>query len=193
MPLSSPLSKEERRQLLALARRAILEAVARHRILDLPTPLGQLSGRLAERRGVFVSLHRRGRLRGCVGRSEASRPLAEAVAQCAISAALNDPRFAPVAEDELGELSIEISVLTEPRPLPWQAIEAGKHGLLVVRGTQRGLLLPQVAGERHWSAQRFLEETCRKAGLDPGAWRDGETQFFGFTVEAFSEAELQQA
>jgi uncharacterized protein len=208
LPPSSPesapqLSISERRELLLLARHAIVEAVVRNRIPDLPEPSGSAP---AERRGVFVSLYRRKRLRGCVGQTRPSHPLAETVAQCAISAAVSDPRFAPVKPDEVDELAIEISVLSEPRPLPCQAIEegsapgtgkrqfeVGKHGLLVVRGVERGLLLPQVASERHWPAKRFVEEVCRKAGLEPGAWRDHETQIFAFTVEAFSEAELQQA
>jgi AmmeMemoRadiSam system protein A len=197
LPRSNPepaaqLSISEERQLLALARHAIVEAVLHDRVPDLP----QLSGgALSEHRGVFVSLHRRGRLRGCVGRTRVSLPLVETVAQCAISAALGDPRFVPVKPEEVDELGIEVSVLSEPRRVTWQAIEGfeiGKYGFLVVRGVQQGLLLPQVARERDWLAKRFVEEVCRKAGLEPGAWRDRETQIFAFTVEAFSEAGLRQ-
>jgi uncharacterized protein (TIGR00296 family) len=218
---ASQLAISERRELLARARQAIIEAVVHHRIPDIPP---SSNGALSDHRGVFVSLYRRGRLRGCVGQTKSGLPLAETVAQCSISAALSDPRFAPLKSEEVDELTIEISVLSEPQPIPWQAIEdgsapeirerrfeisneletgrrlkmgkrfeVGKQGLLVVRGVQRGLLLPQVARERHWPAKRFVEEVCRKAGLEPGAWRGHETQIFAFTVEAFSEAELQQA
>jgi AmmeMemoRadiSam system protein A len=186
---SSRLSDSDRRELLARARQAIVESVVHHRIAELPP----LTGQLAKTGAAFVSLHRRGKLRGCVGRTESNHPLGETVAQCAISAANSDPRFPPVREDELKELAIEISVLTESQPMAWSAIEAGKHGLLVVWGARRGLLLPQVARGRHWSTERFIEETCAKAGLDPAAWRDPETQCFGFTVESFSETELGES
>jgi uncharacterized protein (TIGR00296 family) len=218
---ASQLSISERRELLARARHAIIEAVVHDRVPDVSVPS---SGALSDHRGVFVSLYRRGRLRGCVGQTRSSLPLAETVAQCSISAALSDPRFTPLKAEEVDALTIEISVLSEPEPISAQTIEdgsapetqerqfevrkhlevgqrfemgkrfdVGKQGLLVVRGFQRGLLLPQVASERHWPAKRFVEEVCRKAGLEPGAWRDHETQIFAFTVEAFSEAELQQA
>jgi AmmeMemoRadiSam system protein A len=195
LPQSSPLSDPERRELLALARQSLVETIVHSRMPDVPV----ITGRLTERQGAFVSLHLGTRLRGCVGQTRADHSLAETVAQCAIGAAVGDPRFAPVMPEEVAELTIEISVLSEPQPLRWQDIElwndgeVGKHGLLAVRGRLRGFLLPQVARGRHWSAKRFMEETCRKAGFDPGLWQDGETQFFGFTVEAFSEAGSRQA
>ena len=127
-------------------------------------------------------------MRGCVGRVDTSDSLAETVAHCAVSAALYDSRFAPVSEDEVAGLQIEISVLSELRPIAPDAVEPGKHGLVVNSGEKQALLLPQVASERQWSAHRFLAETCCKAGLDPEAWRDPQTQLFGFTVEVFSES-----
>jgi uncharacterized protein len=93
----------------------------------------------------------------------------------------------------LPEIEIEISVLSEPQPIVPEAIEVGRHGLLVIRGRQRGLLLPQVAVERCWNAMRLLEETCRKAGIETGGWRDQETELFGFMAEVFSEREWQLA
>ena len=186
-PLFSPLSSEERRAILALARGAILEA-----IVDDPVPDYRLpSGRLAETRGAFVTLYLRRRLRGCMGRAETSDPLAETVAQTAVNAALHDPRFAPVSREEVSELEIEVSVLSELRPISADAIEAGTHGVVVSRGERRALLLPQVAAERRWSSSRFLAEACRKAGLDPEAWRDPQTLLFGFTVEVVSESRLR--
>lgn len=114
-------------------------------------------------------------------------PLADVVARSAINAALNDTRFLPVRADEISELEIEISVLSALERILPEAITAGEHGLLVVRGPLRGLLLPQVASERNWTAVRFLEETCVKAGLPRDAWRDPATEVYGFTAEIFTE------
>jgi AmmeMemoRadiSam system protein A len=180
-------SSDDRRALLTRARQAIVEAVVHQDIACLPQP----AGRLAEPGGAFVTLHLRGRLRGCIGRSESSGPLAETVAQCAIGAALHDPRFSPVNKEELPELEIEISVLSALSPISVDAIEVGMHGLLVSRAEKRGLLLPQVAAERQWTAEQFAAETCRKAGLDRDAWRDPQTRLLGFTVEVFSEADFR--
>lgn len=182
----SSLGQQERRELLARARQAIVEAVVHERIPDFAKP----TGRLAEVRNVFVTVRHRGRLRGCVGRLEAGNSLAEGVVHCAICAALQDPRFAPVAQHEVAGLEIEISVLSALFEISPQEIEPGRHGILVRRGSQRGLLLPQVAAELNWSVQRFLEETCRKAGLEPEAWQDPETKLSGFTAEIFSEADF---
>ncbi len=181
------LSESDRRSLLALARRAIVEAVS------LQKPAGSLleSGMLAEKRGVFVTIHARGRLRGCIGVVEVFEPLGESVARCAASAALQDPRFSPVSAEELQDLQIEISLLSAPEPMPPESIEIGKHGLLISQGTKRGLLLPQVAVEHKLDREQFLEETCRKAGLDVKAWQEPETQILGFVCEVFSESGIQ--
>lgn len=176
-------SEADRRVLLELARRAIAEAVS------LKKAVGTIprTGVFAERRGVFVSLHARGRLRGCIGIVEATEPLGEAVVRCAASAAQQDPRFSPVGGDELQALRIEISLLSIPEPILPDNIEIGKHGLLISRGPKRGLLLPQVAVEHKLSREKFLEETCRKAGLEANAWRDPATRVEGFSCEVFSE------
>jgi AmmeMemoRadiSam system protein A len=187
-PSSPPLSGDDRRALLRLARQAITEAVCNQRIVDLPAP----TGRLAEPGAAFVTVHYAGRLRGCVGRTERSLALAEVVAQCAIGAVSRDTRFRPLEPPELGRMSIEISVLSELQPLAPQALDAATHGIMVARGERRGLLLPQVALQHGWSTEHFLEETCRKAGLEPNAWRDPETQILGFTAEVFSEEEFLQ-
>jgi AmmeMemoRadiSam system protein A len=179
----SRLSSDDWLALVEIARRAISSALLEKRLPDLPLYPAALS----ERRGAFVSLYRDGMLRGCVGQVEDPGPLADVVARAAINAALYDSRFAPIAAEEVAALEIEISVLTAPEPIQPEAIVAGRHGLLVVRGSFRGVLLPQVATEREWSGRRLLEETCIKAGLARDAWRDPSTQVFGFTAEVFSE------
>lgn len=182
----SPLPEADRRALLELARRALTEAVLHGSIPDLPPPAGSL----AEPAGVFVSIHHEGRLRGCLGKVEAIASVAEAVVFCAVSVARDDPRFEPVRAEELPGLEIEISVLSRLEPITPDRIEVGRHGLLVRRGAFRGLLLPQVPAHYHWSRERFLEETCVKAGLPREAWKDPETRIEAFTAEVFSEAEF---
>jgi AmmeMemoRadiSam system protein A len=183
----SPLSSHERRALLDLARRAIVEAVGHERLPEIPT----LTGALAQPAGAFVTLHRRGQLCGCIGQVGPTESLAETVVSCAIGAATKDPRFEPPSAEEIGELEIEISVLSAVEPIDPQTISVGRHGLLVVRGNSRGVLLPQVATEHGWTRERFLEETCGKAGLESDAWKDSATRVLAFTAEVFSETDFQ--
>ncbi len=186
MPLrsNSQLSDEDRRALLALARRAISQTLILGTVPGTPVQ----AGTLAEPGGAFVTLRMNRNVRGCVGRLEPAEALAEVVAQSAITAAFADPRFDPVTMEELRRLEIEISVLSAPQPIRPEEIEIGIHGILVSCGANRGLLLPQVPFERNWSANQFLEAACRKAGLRADGWRDRETILFGFTAEVFSEA-----
>ncbi|MGB8662919.1 MAG: AmmeMemoRadiSam system protein A [Candidatus Acidiferrum sp.] len=177
------LSDTDRRSLLDLARRSIAEAVS---FQKRPTVTSR-TGWFAEKRGVFVTLHVRGRLRGCIGVVEAFEPLGEAIARCASGAALHDPRFSPVRADEFPDLQIEISLLSPPEPVLPENIEIGKHGLLISQGAKRGLLLPQVAVEHKLGREQFLEETCRKASLAANAWREPGTEIRGFLCEVFSE------
>jgi AmmeMemoRadiSam system protein A len=182
------LSETDQRTLLELARKAIREAVLRRKLPD-----GLLrEGFFSEQRGVFVTLHVRGKLQGCIGVTEPSGSLGEAVVRCAVSAALEDPRFSPLKESQLDEMSIEISLLSPLESILPEAIEIGRHGLLVVNHAHRGLLLPQVAVEHGLTREQFLEETCRKAGLAREAWRDPQTRIFGFTSEVFSETSPSQ-
>jgi AmmeMemoRadiSam system protein A len=179
----SRLSSDDWLALVEIARRAISSAIVEKCLPDFPPYPAALS----ERRGAFVSLYRGGNLRGCVGQVENPGPLADVVARSAINAALYDPRFPQISAGEIASLEIEISVLTAPERILPEAVVAGRHGLLVVRGSFRGLLLPQVAAERNWSSQRLLEETCMKAGMERDAWRDPATEVFGFNAEIFSE------
>jgi AmmeMemoRadiSam system protein A len=178
------LSEADQRAALQLARTAVVDAVSHRKLPDV----FPREGAFAERRGVFVTLHVRNRLQGCIGIIEAQEPLGEAIIRCAASAALEDPRFAPMKPDQLGEVSIEISLLSQLEQISPESIEIGRHGLLVRLHAQRGLLLPQVAIEHRLTREQFLEETCRKAGLPREAWRDPEAHLFGFTCEVFSES-----
>jgi AmmeMemoRadiSam system protein A len=177
------LSEADRKSLLELARRAVVEAVSTQK------PAGGIphSEVFREKRGVFVTLHVRGRLRGCIGVIEAFEPLGDSIARCAASAAFDDSRFSPVSPEELRELQIELSLLSPPEPILPGDIEIGKHGLLISQAGKRGLLLPQVAVQHKFSPEQFLEETCRKAGLAADAWQEPATQILGFTCEVFSE------
>lgn len=178
------LSEPEQTALLRLARRSIEEAVCRDR---LPEDILR-TGVFAEPVGAFVSVHVRGKLRGCIGVVEAVEPLGECVVHCAVGAARQDPRFSAVESFELAEMTLEISLLSRPEAIHPDEIRVGYHGLLIAQGSRRGLLLPQVALEHKLTRERFLEETCCKAGLPLDAWRDPETNIFAFTCEVMSES-----
>jgi AmmeMemoRadiSam system protein A len=135
---------------------------------------------------VFTSLYLQGNLRGCVGYVLPTSSLYRAVAETARAAAFADHRFPPVTEREAPLLEIELSVLSRPLPIRPEKIQVGVHGLLIGQQGRRGLLLPQVAVERGWDASTFLEQTCRKAGLPPDAWRRGAS-VEGFSAEIFGE------
>ena len=169
--------------MLALARSAIVAGLE-----NIPLPRQQPEPPcFTLRRGAFVTVHVAGKLRGCIGVIEGREPLSASIPHCAQGAAFHDPRFSSLRASELGELQIEISVLSELHAISAEQVEIGTHGLFVVAEDHRGLLLPQVATEHQLSREQFLEETCRKAGLDRDAWRKPGTQLFGFTCEIFQE------
>jgi AmmeMemoRadiSam system protein A len=182
----SPLADREKQLLLELARRALVAGVEKRELTQY-FPDAEM---LQQPGGAFVTLHRRGRLRGCVGQLPSKDPLVEVVAHCAKAAALEDPRFKPVPAEELAEIEIELSVLSPLEDVTLEKIEAGKHGLVVSHGWRRGVLLPQVATQFSWQAERFLEETCVKAGLEREAWKDPHTRIQAFTAEVFAEPAL---
>ena len=125
------------------------------------------------------------------GQLPSKDPLVQVVAHCAKAAALEDPRFKPVPAEELAEIEIELSILSPLADATLEKIEAGKHGLVISRDWRRGVLLPQVATQFSWQAERFLEETCVKAGLEREAWKDPHTRIQAFTAEVFAEPALQ--
>jgi AmmeMemoRadiSam system protein A len=179
--VSPEFSKAERLLLLRLARDSITSVFEGHAIsLDSPTP------HLAELRGAFTSLYLRGELRGCVGYFLPASPVYRAVAETARAAAFSDDRFPPVTKEQAPGLEIELSILSSPQPVEAEAVEIGRHGLLISQHGRRGLLLPQVPVERKWDRITLLEQTCRKAGLPPDAWLKGAT-IQAFTAEIFSD------
>jgi AmmeMemoRadiSam system protein A len=181
--------RAERQTLLRLARETISTALRGGE----PRRTEGLPSALQERRGAFVSLHRKetGDLRGCIGYIEPHFALWDTVARAARAAALDDHRFEPVTETELPEIAIQVSVLSLPEPIDPEAVQVGVHGIIVAMGRHRGLLLPQVATDQGWDRETFLDHTCLKAGLPPGSWRRTGVELQGFTAEVFGEDEAE--
>jgi AmmeMemoRadiSam system protein A len=178
------LNQDQREQLLQMARASIAGGLS-----DAPLPVytGNDTALTIEC-GAFVTIKLAGHLRGCIGLVESNTSLWETVARMARSAAFQDPRFVPLSNSEFEECRIEISAMTRPVPIASEAVVVGQHGLIVERGEQRGLLLPQVAVEQRWDRETFISSTCLKAGLSADAWREHGTAIFAFTAEVFSEA-----
>ena len=177
------LSDEDRQAILNLARKGVFHAANSGRSLAIyPT-----DGIFAERCGLFVSLHTGRKLRGCIGILDAHATLGENLVRCAADAALHDPRFPRMRPEEVDGLDIEVSFLSAMEPIRPEAVEIGRHGLLVEHGLRRGLLLPQVATEHRLSREQFLAETCIKAGLLREAWKDPETRLYGFECVIIAE------
>jgi AmmeMemoRadiSam system protein A len=191
--LVSPTLGEERSMDLSAADQALLFRVAREsiqaRLKGEKAVLPQvISPVLSQPSGVFVTLHRQGCLRGCIGYLEAMKPLLAAVQEMAVAAAFSDPRFPPLREDELADLDVEISVLTPMRQIKnIEEIQVGRDGLYLERGSCRGLLLPQVATEYGWDRLTFLKQTCSKACLPQDAWEDPATRIFVFSANILHE------
>ena len=177
------LTDQEKNILLELAR-STLEAIYAN--LE-PPPVENPSAGLREHCGAFVTLTEAGELRGCIGHLRSEQELHYTIQQMAIAAATQDPRFRPVSAKELGQVHIEISVLSPmTKVTDVNEIEVGRDGLYIVRGFQSGVLLPQVAAEWGWDRQEFLEQVCRKAGLPRDAWKAGST-LYRFSAQAFEE------
>jgi AmmeMemoRadiSam system protein A len=175
-------SDHDRHLLLNLAR----EALAAH-VGAAPSHVAGETPILERAGGAFVTLHKAGELRGCIGHIEPTEPLGKVVPRCAVAAGTTDPRFPPITPSELQQIDIEISLLGPLEPITGpEDIEVGRHGLVVEQGWQRGLLLPQVATEWGWDAQAFLAHTCHKAGLPRDAWKQG-ARIFRFEAEVFAE------
>jgi AmmeMemoRadiSam system protein A len=176
------LSEEEKKILHHIAK-AVIENKTKGRAV----PEFKIeSSILKENRGAFVTLQKKGQLRGCIGYIEGHGPLYRTIEEMAEAAAFRDPRFTPVKENELPDLEIEISVLTPLRKIQdVNEIQVGKHGIYIKKDWYSGLLLPQVATEYGWDRQTFLEHTCQKAGLPSNAWKDKGTEIYIFSADIF--------
>jgi len=185
------LSKEQKIRLLRLAR-AVIEA----RLENSPVPAPDMGGEFSEpvfleQCGAFVTIHRKGRLRGCIGYIQGMKNIPDTVVDMAQSSAFRDPRFAPLGKEEFSDIDLEISVLSPIEPVRDIAdIKVGRDGLIISRGMNSGLLLPQVATEYEWDLETFLEHTCFKAGLPGDAWKKEGTKIEKFSAQVFSEKEL---
>lgn len=180
---------EDQTTLLRIARKAIEWYLARRRRPTL-RDMGVLHSTVGLRRhaGAFVTLHKGGDLRGCIGEILPSRAVAEAVLDQALNSAFRDPRFPPVEQEELKGLSLEISVLEPPHDIasPEEYI-VGKHGIILSQRNRSAVFLPQVATEQHWDRETVLNHLAVKAGLEPDAWREPGAQLSVFEAVVFHE------
>jgi MEMO1 family protein len=177
------LSETDKQTLLKIARHSIETYLATQKIPDFT-----VSDSLKLPGAAFVTLEVNGQLRGCIGQTAAITPLYETIAHCAVSAAVEDYRFDPVTPAELPDIHIEISVLTPLQKVnSLDEIVVGRDGLLIGLGSNRGLLLPQVATEQHWDKTEFLEGTCHKAGLIKDAYKDPRAEIYKFQAIIFGE------
>lgn len=185
--MSFSLNKDEKQFLLNLARKSIYTYLKNQK----REKEDYFSMNLKTHSGAFVTLHLRGALRGCIGYVKAFKPVQDAIADLAISAAFNDPRFPALTEEEYPKIDLEISVLTPLQKISdLSEIEIGRDGLLIKNGFNEGLLLPQVATEYGWDASAFVEQTCHKAGLQADAWQKEETEIFSFSAIIFDESQF---
>jgi AmmeMemoRadiSam system protein A len=179
------LTDDQRNTLLTLARESIRAGLDGRRP-DLSED--DFDEQLRRPAGAFVTLTSHGELRGCIGSIIAVEPLYRAVASSALAAAFRDPRFFPLQGAELDDIALEISVMGPiERVTDVNDIVVGRDGLIISRGRNVGLLLPQVATDYEWDRDTFLDQTCVKAGLPPGTWRDAGTKIEKFSAEVFGE------
>ena len=179
------LSAQDRQALLHLARQTLNEYLGNGKMPEWKTD----SPALLQPHATFVTLRVRetGELRGCRGEVIARQPLVESVMNMAIASATDDPRFPPVTISEVPELHVEISALTPMKPITPEEVVVGKHGLMIVKGHNSGLLLPQVPTEQGWNREEYLRGLCHKAWLPPNAWKDKDTQLYSFEAEVWGE------
>ena len=183
---SPPLDREEQQRLLR-AVRATIEAAVRG-VSPKEIPDAEWTDRFRAPHGVFVTLKKQGELRGCIGQMDFERPLWTNALEAASASALEDPRFPPVEPHELPEIVIEVSILNPPEELPEpELFDPLRHGIIVQKGLRHALLLPKVAQEQNWDAEKTLETVCWKAGLPTDAWRDPAARLQVFTAFDFGE------
>lgn len=188
------LTDDDRKALLRLARSTIQSGLMKNAKVQ---KLQKLTPALKEKRGCFVTLHKKDNLRGCIGSIEPEKPLFEGVEENALNAAFRDPRFLPLQPHELLDVEIEISVLTIPEDLQYEnsgelkkKLKPGVHGVILSRGWRRSTFLPQV-WEQLSDVETFLAHLCLKAGLEAGCWQNPETRIQVYQAEYFSESTCQ--
>ncbi|MDR2966563.1 MAG: TIGR00296 family protein [Methanobacteriaceae archaeon] len=186
------LRKEDGNYLIRIAKKAINEYIINNTKIDVPKDCPEY---LKEKLGVFVTLNESKNLRGCIGYPEPIEPLIKAVIDVSISAATADPRFPKLTEDELSKIEIEVTVLTKPKIIQVsdpneypKKIAIGEDGLIIEKGFNKGLLLPQVATEHGMDSEEFLSNTCMKAGLDYSCWLNSDVKISSFQGQIFKES-----
>lgn len=181
--MSEILTKKEQQELLQIARAAIVAYVSSGSAPERSSSSAGLNLKV----GCFVTIKQHGELRGCIGNFVSDQPLYLLVQEMAISAATRDPRFYPMKPADLADFQIDISVLSElVKAASVDEIQVGIHGIYIVKGSCRGVLLPQVATEYGWDRDQFLRHTCIKAGLPENAWQ-GPCEIYLFTAQVFGE------
>jgi AmmeMemoRadiSam system protein A len=187
------ITTEEKAALLRDARESIAATLenrlpAYHRDLSLKNAIAAGTSALTKPCGAFVTIHKEGTLRGCIGRMNAMETLEKTIRVMALEAAFGDPRFSPLSKDELPLCDIEISVLSpmEICPDP-QTVEVGVHGLYLNCRGHSGVLLPQVPLEQGWDREAYLKHICLKAGLPPGSYTEPGAKLLTFTAAVFGE------
>ncbi|WP_407414453.1 TIGR00296 family protein [Methanobrevibacter sp.] len=183
------ISEENGQYLVEIAKEAISVYLETNRRISVPE---DCPDELKQELGVFVTLNKRKRLRGCIGYPEPVKSLIESTIDVAISAAFEDPRFPALKTDEYGDLEFEVTVLTQPELIEvahpnqyFDEIEIGRDGLIIQKGYARGLLLPQVAPENGFDVEMFLEHTCMKAGISADSWMDESCDVYKFQGQIF--------
>jgi AmmeMemoRadiSam system protein B/AmmeMemoRadiSam system protein A len=175
---------QEQKELIRIARTTLNDYITS----GITPKFEALTPKLKEEYGVFVTLKKKGELRGCIGYVQGFKPLYEAVIDMAIAASSEDPRFPRVTKTELKDIDIEITVMTPLKQISSiDEISVGKHGIVIKQGGYSGLLLPQVATEQGWDKKTFLQHTCWKAGLPDNAWQDKNTQIYIFSGTIIEE------
>lgn len=181
--MSDLLTKKEQKALLKIARQTVVGYVTNRTV----PAIASASPGLNLHSGCFVTVKQKGELRGCIGNFVSDQALYLLVQEMAVSAATRDPRFYPMKVDDLADFMLDISVLSSlEKAASVEEIKVGKHGIYIVKGSYRGVLLPQVATEYGWNRDQFLQHTCIKAGLPQDAWK-GECDIFIFSAQVFRE------
>jgi AmmeMemoRadiSam system protein B/AmmeMemoRadiSam system protein A len=185
--VSAPIGSADKKALLAFAR----DTISRIFLTDTVPLARGFNENVQQPRGVFVTLKKKGELRGCIGRIIGDEPLCKLVGAMALQAAFNDSRFQPLGADELSDTNIEISVLTPMKKVAGAAdIVVGRDGVLLSKEGRSAVFLPQVATEQGWNREELLDNLCLKAGLTAGSWKEG-AQLSTFQAIVFSESEFK--